>query len=179
MGACTCRNDTPTKASNRTSPSHSTLRVACPATGCTSAFARPSDLTRHQRSIHGPKTSCVYLDCEYATGRVDKMKEHVRKIHGDTGELNEDGGGFGREMLSRRFNTGTSIINRGWTGASPESQLGFDRSQEHDYVSHYPYFVSGGGYFQENFNMNMPDFGNCGLGNTAWNSTDPTHIRIG
>ena len=70
--------------------SHSALRVACPVAGCKSTFTRPSDLSRHQKSIHGPKTPCVYPGCMYVSGRTDKIKEHVKKMHQATGESASD-----------------------------------------------------------------------------------------
>lgn len=74
------RNKTAPKATSQT-------RTTCPAPGCPSTFSRPSDLHRHQKSIHGPKTPCAVLGCNYATGRPDKMKEHVGKMHCVAGEL--------------------------------------------------------------------------------------------
>ncbi|KAF7943570.1 hypothetical protein EAE96_011489 [Botrytis aclada] len=50
---------------------------------CPSIFARCGDLVRHQKSLHYPKTPCIYssIGCSYQTGRLDKMKKHTRKKH--------------------------------------------------------------------------------------------------
>ena len=75
------------RASNTTSPNRTLPRIACPVPSCKSNFSRPSDLARHQKSIHGPKTECAYAGCGYTTGRADKMSEHVRKRHRTAGEF--------------------------------------------------------------------------------------------
>ncbi|KAF2118628.1 hypothetical protein BDV96DRAFT_360252 [Lophiotrema nucula] len=54
-------------------------RWVCFVSGCTSTFARKPDLERHNRTIHGPKTPCLY--CQYGTVWKDKMMEHLRKKH--------------------------------------------------------------------------------------------------
>ncbi|KAH6662824.1 hypothetical protein B0J14DRAFT_610003 [Halenospora varia] len=74
--------------SKKSSKIGSKRRTACPVTICTSSFSRPSDLLRHQQTIHGPKTPCAHLGCKYATERVDKMKEHARKIYCSTEATN-------------------------------------------------------------------------------------------
>lgn len=79
---CNCTSKKTSKTVGRTSS-----RIACPVPGCTSTFGRRSDLARHQKSIHGPKTKCAYTACAYMTGRVDKMAEHMRKIHQTAGEF--------------------------------------------------------------------------------------------
>src|ERR1700693_2395887 len=65
----------------------SNLRYYCNVINCTSTFARPSDVFRHERSIHGPKEQCSFLGCRYATARTDKMKEHCRKKHSVFGKF--------------------------------------------------------------------------------------------
>jgi len=60
---------------------HSAIRHVCPRLSCSSTFARPADLLRHLRSVHGPKQRCSHLGCQYRSGRSDKLKEHYRKKH--------------------------------------------------------------------------------------------------
>jgi hypothetical protein len=65
-------------------PSHSqgsTHRYYCDVSGCTVTFTRSYDLTRHKRTIHGPKLQCPHWHCGYSTARNDKMKEHNKKKH--------------------------------------------------------------------------------------------------
>jgi hypothetical protein len=82
---CGSKRLSKTNLSNRT-----VLRIPCPLPNCHSTFSRPSDLARHQKSIHGPKMKCAHIGCEYTTGRADKMTEHVRKIHWTAGEFEPD-----------------------------------------------------------------------------------------
>lgn len=70
-----------TKDMRPSNPSTDTTRHLCDIYGCSSSFRRPSDLVRHKKSIHGPKSPCPYMQCEYTTGRQDKMNEHIKKIH--------------------------------------------------------------------------------------------------
>ncbi|KAF4636480.1 hypothetical protein G7Y89_g1613 [Cudoniella acicularis] len=57
-----------------------TIRHGCDITSCLSTFKRPSDLSRHKKTIHGPKEQCI-MGCGYATARLDKMVEHTIKKH--------------------------------------------------------------------------------------------------
>lgn len=81
----TLSNTEPKQHSKRANPRYiyESIRFHCPDPNCISTFARRGDLTRHQRSLHSPKTPCTYslIGCSYATGRPDKMKEHMRKRH--------------------------------------------------------------------------------------------------
>jgi len=52
------------------------IHISCDALGCSSTFARPSDVLRHKSNIHGPKKQCQHLGFIYASARSDKMKEH-------------------------------------------------------------------------------------------------------
>ncbi|KAF7922292.1 hypothetical protein EAE99_007472 [Botrytis elliptica] len=58
-------------------------RIRCSFSNCSSTFARRGDLVRHQKSLHCPKTPCIYssMGCSYQTGRLDKMKEHTKEKH--------------------------------------------------------------------------------------------------
>ena len=77
-----CRRcSTWTKDKRPSCSSTDTARYLCDIYECSSSFRRPSDLVRHKKSIHGPKSPCPYMQCGYATGREDKMNEHIRKIH--------------------------------------------------------------------------------------------------
>lgn len=62
---------------------HHSNRIRCSFSNCYSTFARRGDLVRHQKSLHYPKTPCIYssMGCSYQTGRIDKMKEHTKKKH--------------------------------------------------------------------------------------------------
>ncbi|KIN03152.1 hypothetical protein OIDMADRAFT_144198 [Oidiodendron maius Zn] len=77
-----CRRcSTWTKDKRLSYSSTDTARYLCEIYECSSSFRRPSDLVRHTKTIHGPKSPCPYTQCGYATGREDKMNEHIRKIH--------------------------------------------------------------------------------------------------
>ncbi|TEY53398.1 hypothetical protein BOTCAL_0248g00160 [Botryotinia calthae] len=76
--------DTSRRKSSRGTESRGTYksnRICCLFSNCSSSFARRGDLIRHQKSLHYPKTPCIYskMGCPYETGRLDKMKEHTRK----------------------------------------------------------------------------------------------------
>jgi hypothetical protein len=53
---------------------------SCTWPGCLSSFTRPSDLQRHENSIHLlNRLRCI--ECDKTFGRTDKLRKHLRGIH--------------------------------------------------------------------------------------------------
>ncbi|KAH8816057.1 hypothetical protein F5884DRAFT_774770 [Xylogone sp. PMI_703] len=71
----------PTASSTVYSKSEPSMRHRCPKKQCGSNFARFSDLSRHLRTVHGPKQQCLEPGCFYHTARSDNMREHCRRKH--------------------------------------------------------------------------------------------------
>ncbi|KAK6592433.1 hypothetical protein H4I96_11664 [Botrytis cinerea] len=114
--------DTSCRKSSRGADSRGTYksnRICCSFSNCSSTFARRGDLVRHQKSLHCPKTPCIYstMGCLYETGRLDKMKEHTRKKHPTMPHFDRADTTNYQEATIKRF-------SRSEISHSPESEVG-------------------------------------------------------
>ena len=48
---------------------------------CAAAFGKPSDLTRHVRSVHEKRRDNVCPHCAAAFGQASDLTKHVRTVH--------------------------------------------------------------------------------------------------